>query len=212
MERDKDLLLALIKFLLEHGYPKESLVMEWGVGKQYKVDLAVIDPDSNKAIALFELKRKKSLESMKMAFRQLKVYSKAIGDEQVPVYVVFGKYGDPPFEIYHLKKEEFGECEELKIDRVPDYSIFKNRKIRQIIDQIEKKRERTINYFQIICWIMAFFTAVLLVLDFLNILKITPERLALIGVIAGLIIVPFASKLKILGFEYEGLKKKERKD
>ncbi len=212
MEREKDLLLLLINFLLAHGYPKDSLAMEWPIGKKYRVDLAVIDPDTNKAIALFELKRRKNDESQKMALRQLETYSKALGDEQVPTYMVFGKEGDPPFEIYHLQKESFEESEDqtIKIEKVPDFSLFKSSKINQSIHQTTTKRETTLNTFNIVCWLLALLVLILLLLDFLDILCIDPERLALIGAIIALIIIPFTSKLKILGVEFERLTEKKK--
>jgi hypothetical protein len=46
--------------------------------------------------------------------------------------------------------------------------------------------------------------------DLKEIMNITPGRIALIGTIVGLIIIPFASKLRILGFEFERLKEKEK--
>jgi len=54
--REKDLLFSLIKYLTSHGYPEEALALEWKVGQKYRVDLAVIEPVTNKPIALFELK------------------------------------------------------------------------------------------------------------------------------------------------------------
>lgn len=212
MEREKNLLTALINFLLSHGYPEESLAIEWPVGDRYRVDLAVIDPDTNKIIALFEFKKRKTQESINMAIRQLEAFSKAIKDEQVPKYVVFGKEGKPSFEIYHLKEDIFEGVEKtMKIEKIPDFSIFKNRKIRQIITQKQEDRETTLNYFGIICWFMALIVFLLLILDFLELIHINPERLTLIGVTVGLIIIPFVSKLKILGVEFERLKEKESK-
>jgi len=110
MEREINVLYSLIEFLISHGYPENSLALEWNISRGYKVDLAVVDPDTNKPIALFEIKRRKTEESTKMAIRQLETYSKVLGDEQVPTYIVFGRDGDPPFEIYYLKieRDEFG--------------------------------------------------------------------------------------------------------
>lgn len=212
MERDEDLLISLINFLIAHGYPKDSFALEWSIGGGYRVDLAVIDPDTNKAIALFELKREKTQGSFNMALRQFENFSKVLGDEKVPIYVVFGKEGEPPFEIYYLQEEVSAKekSQPIKISKVPDFTIFKSSKISQEISKKEENRKTTMNWFQIVCWIIAFLVLVLLILDFFNILVITPERLAIIGVIAGLIIIPFASKLKILGVEFERLK--ERKE
>lgn len=210
MELDKDLLIAVINFLLQHGYPKDSLVMEWPIGQRYRADLAVVDPDTNKAIALFEFKRVKNPDSIKMALRQLEAYTTAMGDDQVPTYVVFGKEGDEPFEIYHIEKgvDDKETLSSVALKKIPDFSIFKNSKIRKSIEQAEKERERAIDYFLIICWILAIGGIVLLVVDFMGLIKITAERLSLIFLIMILFVIPFASKLKILGVEYERLKKK----
>lgn len=214
MERDKDLLTSLIGFLQAHGYPENSFVMEYPIGGSYRADLAVVDPDTNKAIALFELKRRMTSESFKMALRQFETYTKSLGDEEIPIYFVFGKKGDPPFQLYYFKKENFGDIENqpIEIKEVPTFSIFRSSKISKAISDAAEKQEKTLTYYQIICWLAAFLFTILLMLDFLEKVNITPERLALIGVIAGLIIIPFSRKLKILGFEFERLKKKKEED
>jgi len=214
MERDEDLLISLINFLLAHGYPKDSLAMEWPIGGKYRVDLAVIDPDTNKAVALFELKRKETEESLSMAYKQLLSYSKALGVETVPLYAVFGKKGDPPFNIYYLQKEKTKErdLQPYQVKKVPDFSIFKSSKVRQAISQTAAKRATVFNWFQFVCWIMALIVAVLLALNFLKKLEISPEQLTLICVIVALIITPFASELKILGIEFKRLTERKNSD
>ncbi|HCC25351.1 MAG TPA: hypothetical protein VJB13_00020 [Candidatus Nanoarchaeia archaeon] len=210
MERDEDLLIAVINFLLQHGYPKESLVMEWPIKQRYRADLAVVDPDTNKAVALFEFKRRKTPESTKMALRQLETYTKAMGKEEVPTYVVFGKEGEVPFEIYHIEKGADGEEPLLStaLKKIPDFLFFKNSKFRKLIDQAEKQRKEAIDYFLVGCWMLAIGGVVLLIVDFRGLIQITAERLSLIFLVAVLFVIPFASKLKILGVEYERLKKK----
>jgi len=44
----------------------------------------------------------------------------------------------------------------------------------------------------------------------MNLLALTPERIALFGVIFGLFLLPYASKLKIFGFEFERIKNAEK--
>lgn len=211
MEREEDLLLSLINYLTAHGYPEEALVFEWRVGHRHRVDLAVIEPTTNKPIALFELKREKSSQTLNMAIRQLETYTKALGDDQVPTYIVFPREGSPPFEMYHLKRNDSESKEELttKIERVPDYSVLKSSKVRKEILETERQRKSTLDWFQVVCWILAIALAVLLGFEFSGRVKLTPERLVLIGAIIGLIIVPVASKLKILGVEFERYKKED---
>lgn len=212
MEREKDLLFALIKYLVAHGYPEEALVFEWKVDSRHMVDLAVIEPTTNKPIALFELKRQKNPQTFEMAIRQLEAYSKAVGDDQIPTYIVFPGEGTPPFEMYHLKKNisQKEPQDTSQIERVPDYSFLKSSKIKKEILETEKKRKSTLDWFQVICSILAIALMVLLCFEFAGKLKLTPERLVLIGAIIGLIIVPVASKLKILGVEFERYNKEDK--
>jgi hypothetical protein len=212
MEREKDLLLALIGYLTSHGYPEESLVLEWRVGEKLRVDLAVIEPTTNKPIALFELKREKNPATLNMAVRQLEAYTRALPENQVvPTYIVFPNNSDPPFEIYHLRKNHSDANGELtaRIDRVPDYSVLKSSKIRKEILETEKQRKSTLDGFQVVCWILAVGLVALLGCEFAGWVKLSPERLILIGALIGLIIVPVASKLKILGVEFERYRKED---
>jgi hypothetical protein len=212
MEREKDLLVALIKHLTAHGYPEEALVFEWKVGGKHMVDLAVIEPTTNKPIALFELKRQKNPQTLEMATRQLEAYTKALGDDQIPTYIVFPGEGTPPFEMYHLKRSISENKHELttQIERVPDYSVLKSSKINKEILETEKKRKSTLDWFQVVCSLLAIALIALLIFEFSGKVKLTPERLVLIGAIIGLIVVPVASKLKILGVEFERYKKEDR--
>lgn len=212
MEREKGLLVSLIEYLTAHGYPEETLVFDWKVDATHKVDLAVIEPTSNKPIALFELKRQNNPQTLNMAIRQLQAYAKALGDDQIPTYIVFPAEGTPPFEIFFLRRSISEDNHELtaQIERIPDYSVMKSSKIRKEILEAEKKRKSTLDWFQVICFLLSIALVVLLVLEFLGKVKLTPERLVLIGAIIGLIVVPVASKLKILGVEFERYKKEDR--
>ncbi len=209
MERNTNTFSSLVDFLISHGYPKESLMIEWSINERYRADLAVVDPQTNKPVALFELKRKKTDASFNLAIRQLESYSNALGKEKVPLYVVFEKTGIPPFEIYHFQKDE-NKSDIIKISKVPDFLVFKNTIRSKMLTEKESEKKSTLNYFQSICRIVVFLLFILLILDFAlyfkEIVLINAERLVLIGIVIGLIIIPFASKLKILGLEFERLK------
>lgn len=185
--------------------------MEWRLGDRHRVDLAVIEPTTNKPIALFELKRENNQRTFQMAKHQLEAYSQALGDEKVPTYIVFPKDGEPPFELYSLKSEETAndEYSTTKIDKIPDYSLLKSTKIRKESIEKEKQRKRTFNWFQLVCFIIALALAGLLYLDHIEKWKLNTERLVLIGIVIGLVVVPFASKLKVLGLEFERFQSKE---
>jgi hypothetical protein len=56
-----------------------------------------------------------------------------------------------------------------------------------------------------ICWVLAAAVAALGLIDFFWEEKsiLNPSRLALVGVVIGLVILPFAQRLKLLGIEFE---------
>jgi len=210
MEREIDLLQRVANFLIEHGYPEDSIILEWKITERYRVDMAIIDNKSKKPIALFEFKRQKQSQSENMAIEQLKQYAEALGDSTIPLYVVFGSDQPPGFELFFLTEEDGNEI--LKtIPQFPPFTYFKNSFISKLLSKKEKEKTDTYNWFQIICWILAFLVALLLFFDFMGCLEITTERLGIIAVIIALVVFPFARKLKILGVEFERLQE-DKKD
>jgi len=58
MELEKNTFEALIKYLKAHGYPDSSLAIEYQADKKHRIDLAIIDPETNLPIQIFEIKSK----------------------------------------------------------------------------------------------------------------------------------------------------------
>lgn len=210
MEREIDLLQRVANFLIEHGYPEDSIILEWKITERYRVDMAIIDNKSKKPVALFEFKRQRKSQSENMAIEQLKQYAEALGDSTIPLYVVFGSDQSPGFELFFITEEDGNEI--LKpIPQFPPFTYFKNSFISKLLSKKEKEKTDTYNWFQIICWILAFLVALLLFFDFMGCLEITTERLGIMAVIIALVVFPFARKLKILGVEFERLQE-DKKD
>jgi hypothetical protein len=65
-----------------------------------------------------------------------------------------------------------------------------------------------------ICWLLAGACTALGLIDFFWQEKgiLNPSRLALIGVVIGLVILPFAQRLKLLGMEFERAELNQQKD
>jgi hypothetical protein len=204
MERDEELVDIVISYLRSHGYPEESIIQEWKISDRYRVDLAILDNKSKTPIALFEFKRQRDQRTENMAIEQLKNYSNALGDNTIPCYIVFGIETEPSFELYYLTKED-GRDFLKQIIQIPSFSNFKNNYISKNIAKATKATKSTFNWFKAICWILALIIALLLYMDFQGCIKLTAERLGIIAIIVGLIIVPFARKLSILGLEFERL-------
>lgn len=204
MEREIDTIIHLTNYLKSHGYSEDNIILEWKITDNIRVDMAIIDSVSKKPIALFEFKRRKNKESENLAKQQLKKYAQTVGDSTIPLYVVYSIDQEPYFELFFLTEQNGVEI--LKpIYQVPTFTSFKNSSISKQIIQVEKEKKNTYDLFKIICWLLAAIIIGLLYLDFKECIKLTPERLGIIAIISGLIIVPFARKLNILGVEFERL-------
>ncbi len=202
----------LVDYLVTRGYPKDSLAGGWKIGQKYRADLVVIESVTNKPIAIFELKRIKNKETLNSAISQLLNYKKALEDEQVLLFLVFPNTDNSTFEFFLLDENKNAKINEesLKlVEQIPEYAVLKNSKISKEISKKEEQQKSTLDWFQVICWVLAAAILILLVLEFTEKIKLTPERLVLIGIIIGLIVVPVASKLKILGVEFERYKKED---
>ncbi len=205
MERDEELVDQLVEYLKAHGYPEDSIISEWKISDKYRVDLAIVDNKLKNPIALFEFKRHRDPRTENMAIAQLKNYSNALGDSTIPCYIVFGTDIQPYFEIFYLTKEE-GSVNLKQVGQIPSFSNIRNSYLSKTLAKTTKAKRRTFNWFKAICWILALIIAILLFADFNGCIVLSAERLGIIVIIVGLIVVPFARKLSILGLEFERLK------
>jgi len=211
MELEKDVFNALINYLEEHGYPPESLAVEYPVGK-YRVDLAVIDPDSKEPIALFEIKQERTPANMKLGRGQLKSFLSSLEVKSIPTYLVFAKVGTPPFEIERILIEEIETTKEkvISTEKVMDFRILQKSARNNLVAETKQKRKKTIDILTGLCLTIASILLVILLLDAFGIIFISPIHLIIGGAIIALVLIPFANKVKILGIEFERLKKEEQ--
>jgi hypothetical protein len=211
MELEKDTLRRLIDYLKSHNYPENSFAIEYKIGN-FRVDLAIVDPETKIPILLFEIKAQKNNTQVKFGRNQLLKYLTDIGDYSIPTYLVFPKPHTPFFEIKRLHFNRQNEQTEVEIVRDETEFDFKMQKRARISERVEKNQtqtKNTIDNFKWFCWSLAFIIMALGILKKCNVLEIDATDLALGGALFGLIILPFASKLKFLGMEFERFEKKD---
>lgn len=77
---ESDIRDKLISRLFDLGYPKSSIVLELGLKvdrtSEGRIDLAILDPDSNKILSIFEVKRDSN--NLGGAIQQVLKYTKAL--------------------------------------------------------------------------------------------------------------------------------------
>jgi len=205
MENEAEFKQRFMDFIRERGYKEEILASEWLVGLGRRVDLAAIDRETKEPIALFELAIKKDSTRKKRALDILKHYSLVASLTKLPRYAVFPGTEIEPFEIYELEDDTEQDPEKafVRTTYLPHYNMLKNSVNLQKIKKTTTERDYAQKQVFGISIFLAITLTILLCLDFLKIINITPQRLVLIGLIVGLIVLPFANKLKVLGIEFE---------
>ncbi len=213
MELERDTLDKLIEYLKEHGYPETSFAIEYKLGKQ-RIDLAIIDPDTKIPIIVFEVKSRKNKQTIDFGKKQLESYLKHLPDSSVPAYLVFPKESSPFFEVQRIQfdSETNKIIEESVFDKsVLDFNLNRQSRISERIEKNQKERTSTIDRFKWISWILAIILLAIGILNKLKIFTIDTTDLAILGAGIGLIILPFANKLKFLGMEFERFEMTKKK-
>lgn len=212
--RENEFLHGFIKKIEEMGFPKNSIVYEYGVTigtMRGAIDLAIIDPVTNCVLSIFEMKVTKENKPLKQllesAQNQLLEYIKQLPNSDIPAYVVIAKE-NCGFEIFPFEIDESGSrvlFPAISLQSIIPYAVLSTKSRANAIKETSLKIKKNIDWFKIACWICATISIVLAILDNLKIITISSTQLALFGVAIALIIMPFSKKLKILGVEFERL-------
>lgn len=211
MELEKDVMIRFIEYLKEHGYPQNSLATEYRIGEKYRADLVVIDPITSIPIMIFELKSRKSQQLIERGKEQLRMYLKELPDSTIPAYLVFPKENPPYFEVLRINSNEYNNDELETIESI-DYGSQRIARLSEKAKDVEMKKKDVMDKFQWIAWVLAFLIAVLLIFKKVFAFSLDTVDLTLIGGVVGLVMIPFASKIKFIGIEFERLNKAKNEE
>ncbi|MBB6497775.1 hypothetical protein [Methanococcus maripaludis] len=199
----------LKRYLIRHGYPKESLALEFKMGR-YRVDLAVIDPSLNIPVQIFEIKTdEKFLDQGIGQARRFRSELNRMGKLDVPIYLVFPKKEEPGFKIINVDKYS-KEVQDIDLSSTDlsmlDYNLQKTGRISEKISETSDKREDTADHFKYTCWILGVIVSILFLLDYFGKMPFEISKIPLLVIAIGLFLMPYGSKLKLIGMEFERLK------
>lgn len=204
MELEKDTMNRLVEYLKSHDYPDESLAIEYKIpNTNYRADLAVVDPKTNVPIIIFELKSRKSNELILRGRDQLNKYLGSLPDNQIPAYLVFPKTNAPFFEIININRLDGDIENNYDVIRNLDYRLFRNTALSQNANTVQEKKKKVFNSLGMVSRILAGLIFILLISKQIFCFNLDGVDMALVGSIVGLILIPFASKAKFLGIEFE---------
>lgn len=208
----------LAEYLTTLGYPKDSIVYEPsflasdGI-RSYRPDFAIVDPVKNERLAIIEVKGRQH-KNTEHTYRQLTTYSKAIGKENIPLFLVTESEAPNsffPLDLYVFSKQ--GELIASDFALFPTFPALRAEDSAERKTGIRKQKSETIQRFQAVSWSLAGGLLSLVIADFVcahyDIELLTTERLALLGACVALVVIPFAQKFKGLGIEWEKAKQDE---
>jgi len=209
MRTEPELANRLISYLKEHGYPENSITAEYQVNNKLRVDIAIIDPKTRIPIQVFEIKAKKDSASVEMGKYQLRKYLENIGSKDIPAYLVFPSADDPYFEVLKISDED----DLSKVDSIETtlaFELQKGARITKRINEKSEKRDKVLDKFKVLCWIIAFCTFIIGLLSKLKVFELSIMDLGFLGTTIAFIIIPFVSKISVLGIEIERFVKTDK--
>ena len=207
MELYKNTADNFIKYLKQHGYPNDSVAVEWGT-KQCAIDIAILAEDKATPIAIYEIKGEKNQQSIKRGIEQL-VRACQLLKITVPCSLVFRIDAPPFFEVievsdivYNRTELDLGEI--MKSHPAMEPISYKNLQsgigAKVILEKQDAKQKR-VDKLKPVCWALIPFCAIaILLLDAFNIYKLSAERLAVMGSLVIIVLIPFFSEVSVKDF------------
>lgn len=219
MELHKKTTGEFIKYLERHGYPSDRIVPEWGT-ENCVIDIAVIADDYTTPVAIFEVKGKKTPQSVKMGISQLKRMRNML-DMTVSHSLVFACDTDPFFEVVDVSDMVYNDDGNNDIKHIlestpeaPHFLSYKNIKAgvtAKMVLQEQKKKQTRIDRLKPICWfVVPPVSIILIILDACGVYSFTSERLLFIGGTVVLFLLPFFSEITLKGFALKRNKEREK--
>lgn len=215
MRLEQETFNRFLQYLREHGYPEESFGIEYRIGKRYRADLVILDQDTGMPISLFEVKSSEDEQTINMAKAQITAYLKSVPDSTIPTYIVFPRETPPYFVVQRIflgtendeiYEETVGSAEQL------DYASQRRARVSELTGQVSVDRKDTVNTFRAMCWVSAALLVILGVLNKVTCLDLNTIDISLVGAAVALIVLPFAGKMKVLGWEFERLESARKRD
>lgn len=207
MELYKNTADAFVKYLIKHGYPEESIIFEWG-NKECAVDIVVVADDIKTPIAAFEIKGKKTKQTINYGITQMKKAADVLS-LSVPMSLVFGTDHAPFFQVIDVsdiihRNEDFDIeyllNEKEKYEPISYKTINSSSVGKRILKKTEERKKR-LDWLAKICWFIILPISVLLFfLDAFNVYSFSNERLFFLGVVIVVAVLPFYSEFSIKDF------------
>ena len=193
-----------INYLKRHGYREECIALEYG-NKQYAIDIAILARDMITPIAIYEIKGKKTEQSIQFGLEQLKRAANNL-ENNVSCNLVFGDERNLGFEVIDVTKNVYNN-EPINIPEIMkstrqenpvSYNNLQAGATSKVIQKNLSKKQKKIDNIKWFCWLLfPIISVALLVLDAIGVYKITTLRIAVVGACVVVVLIPFFSEISL---------------
>ena len=204
MELHKNTEDTLINYLKRHGYPDESISLEWGT-PQCAIDIAVLANDLVTPIAVYEIKGRKTPDAIQKGIAQLK-RAVLFFDITASCSLVFGTDSGIGFEVVEVTENVYNDepidMPAIMASEPPrkpvSYENLQAGAASKAVIKRQQRKQRKIDRIKWFCWLVFPIVAIaLLVLDAFSIYQITVLRLVTVGAAAVIVLIPFFSEISL---------------
>ncbi len=201
------IIIHLINYLREHDYPENSIVTDYRVkNSHYRTDLAVIDPQTNTPLIVFVVKSEEAARYLKRKRKQAHKFHKQLCDFCTFAYFVLPKDTEPYFEIIRVPNDAYTIKQADNITLI-DYKSVRNSVLCDKANLTEEKKKKAVDNFWLLSRILAIATILLFLIKKIFTVTIDSTDITLIGGFIILTLIPYASKVRFFGIEFERLSK-----
>ncbi|MDR2972926.1 MAG: hypothetical protein LBU83_13545, partial [Bacteroidales bacterium] len=146
----------------------------------------------------------KTKETEERGKKQLKKYRSLTDNQSIPAYLIFLNDNEPYFEIINIDNDSKNDEEKQNIV-ILNFPGQCNARFNEKINRIKKNEKKIVDYFKYECLILTFLIFGIGFFSKKYCYQINITDLSLLIMIIALRIIPYASKLKFLGIEFERL-------
>ena len=210
---EKRILDHFIEYLIESGFPKNSIAVGYRLKSNIMADIVIVDDKTNIPLMLFEIKTHKTSETEEKGKRYLDKIHRNFKDSKLATYLVFyNPKLDNDFEVlqYDANTGNYINDDDKPAEYTLNYEFNKVAIISEAKEEKESKKRETIETFKVVCWVIAFVIILMLIGSKVIRYTILTTDLILFGAAIVMILLPFVSKINFLGIEIEKYTNREK--
>lgn len=204
-ENQKDFLESFQDFLINKGYPEDSILVDYKIGK-YRPDLTIVDPQTNTPLQIFELKAKKTPQTEEAGRQQLRRYTEEAGKTNPDIvgYLIFPAETDPFFEAMDIRKNQ------MVRNSIFNYKNLVQKRKSAKESLLDNRKRTAVGNLKFATTGLNIFILIFFILDVFDVVELSGQRLYWLLISILLVLLTYYETIKIANFELTQRDKKDK--